>query len=166
MKYCLEVAEVLDSPRYICCEKCSEPAWLFASEVTARSAPFGRPFQWGGISVWVLPPAKTCIPWRKAGIWLHLLYPHFFNGHHTLQRGAGCESALSSGKFTSFMSLISIFYLCLSLGVRGFFLELQRCPFLRHRKTLTQDLLLFLMYFKGWLSFNSVKIQLCLARLC
>lgn len=78
MKYCLEVAEVLDSPRYICCEKCSEPAWLFASEVTARSAPFGRPFQHGGISVWVLRPAKTCILWRKVWGYGFIYYTPIF----------------------------------------------------------------------------------------
>lgn len=62
-----------------------------------------------------------------------------------LQRRAGCESAPSFRKSSGSENLISAF----SLGETGFLLELQRYPFLGHKKTLAQDFLLFLMYFKG-----------------
>lgn len=31
---------MLDSPRYICCEKYLEPSWLLTLEITALNAPF------------------------------------------------------------------------------------------------------------------------------
>lgn len=157
---------MLDSPRYICCEKYSAFLAIHIGDKSTKCS------FWASISaqchfnwVWLLSLTKAWIPWRNLVLWLKFITLPFFKGLHKLQCRAGCESMLSSRKFTIFKNLISIFYLSLSLGVMGFLLELQRCPFLRHKKTLCQDFLLFLMYFKGWLSFKSVKIQLYLDRL-
>lgn len=112
-------------------------------------------FSW----VWLLSLAKAWIPWRKLVLWLNLLYSHFLRAFTNCSVRAGCESALSSRKFTIFQNLISTFYWWPQLGSNRFS---SGAP---EAKTLTQDFLLILMYFKGWLSFKSVKLQLCLARL-
>lgn len=40
------MAEVLDSPRYVCCKKYSV-SWLFKLAITAPSVPFGESFAAG-----------------------------------------------------------------------------------------------------------------------
>lgn len=134
---------MLDSPRYVCCKKYSV-SWLFKLAITAPSVPFG-----GVVCCW----KKLGFLERNQCFGLIIILLGL-KGLHKLR------ITLFSTKFTILRALVAAFCLCLGSGVAGFLLELQRCPFLRHKRPLTQDFLLFFMYSKGWLSFKSVKVQL------
>lgn len=133
--HCLEVAEVLDSPRYVCCEKSLEPSWLFPLEMQHKVLI--------GLSV----TAKSLNSLEKLGALTLMDSAPIFKGLQKLQ----CRAGSASRKFPIFKDLISTFHSCLSLGVAGFLLQLQDCPFLRHKNTLTQNFLLFWYILKaGW----------------
>lgn len=135
--HCLEVAEVLDSPRYVCCEKSLEPFWLFPLEMQHKVLI--------GLSV----TAKSLNSLEKLGALPSWTLLPFFKGLQKLQ----CRAGSASRKFPILKDLISFVP---QLGSYRFSSGTPGLPIPQASRYINSRFLAILMYFKGWLSFNWV----------
>lgn len=110
------MAEVLNSPRYVCWEKSSGPSWLF-TEITALMLFWGIHVSRVSFTLGVASSGKSLESLEKFDALASFTTLPFCKGIQDLQSRAG----MSPGKFTIFKNLIPTFSVCLSVGVTGLF---------------------------------------------